>query len=578
MRAAKGNSKMDHTRHHLGFSCFGDGVSYGHENLHDMLDSLDPPDNDGGAEAISDDVFFESCPDLKNDSTTYTANDNSNSISGTKSAIRKRRALKKAPNAPKRFKSAYICFVMEKMDEVKKLLPQDIKVTETMKTLASMWRSLAAEERQYYERMAEVDKARYFQEMEHYRGPMQVPNKRQKKPPGAPTRAMSAFLSFSQMMRPLIRTKHPDLKNTDISGVLAKQWKNASEEEKRPHLEKELKEREKYHEDMARWKEEVLQTAQEKNMTFAMMKNHHSATSQKEMRNPSKVSGQSQGRTGSSSALQRLHNASKPIETTPYHRGVSTNGYQRDALIDVLDPDFWSTGRGAQPMEGSSSEIEAAIQRNTIASQPLFDKGSSDAAVDHLFPGLPMGCSDATLQNLAHPESGSFPRMAHGGAVTSSSKNVTSVLNCMDQSFTDQQAQQGAENEWMHQRMRSLAQAHGFPMKGQELHYRNFSNGPSNMEQVPSEKVEVDDIRSEAERGGVLENKMKEYNGQGNSATSSNFSSGAIRAADIVGGGDRERESIKFRQFGQSAWEWYGGAPPQQMPEELTEVLSSGRK
>lgn len=41
---------------------------------------------------------------------------------------RKRRLLKKAPDAPKRFKSAYICFVMEKMDDVKKNLPQEIKV------------------------------------------------------------------------------------------------------------------------------------------------------------------------------------------------------------------------------------------------------------------------------------------------------------------------------------------------------------------------------------------------------------------------------------------------------------------
>ena len=41
---------------------------------------------------------------------------------------RKRRLLKKAPDAPKRFKSAYICFVMEKMDDVKKTLPQEIKV------------------------------------------------------------------------------------------------------------------------------------------------------------------------------------------------------------------------------------------------------------------------------------------------------------------------------------------------------------------------------------------------------------------------------------------------------------------
>lgn len=41
---------------------------------------------------------------------------------------RKKRLLKKAPEAPKRFKTAYICFVMEKMDGVKEESPKDEKV------------------------------------------------------------------------------------------------------------------------------------------------------------------------------------------------------------------------------------------------------------------------------------------------------------------------------------------------------------------------------------------------------------------------------------------------------------------
>lgn len=44
---------------------------------------------------------------------------------------RKKRLLKKAPDAPKRFKSAYICFVTDKMDDVKKSLPSDVKVRKT---------------------------------------------------------------------------------------------------------------------------------------------------------------------------------------------------------------------------------------------------------------------------------------------------------------------------------------------------------------------------------------------------------------------------------------------------------------
>ena len=138
----------------------------------------------------------------------------------------------------------------------------DVKVTEAMKTLAAMWKQLPPETKMEYQKVADGDKSRYYAEMKDYTGPMQVPNKRQKKPPGAPKRAMSAFLSFSQQMRPQVRAKYPDMKNTDISGVLAQLWREGTEEEKAPHISRELREREKYHEDMVKWKEEVSRQAE----------------------------------------------------------------------------------------------------------------------------------------------------------------------------------------------------------------------------------------------------------------------------------------------------------------------------
>ena len=63
---------------------------------------------------------------------------------------------------------------------------------------------------------------------------------------------MSAFLSYSQNMRPRLRALNPTMKNTDISGLLAERWKSASEEERRPHLERELRDRNAYHAEMAR--------------------------------------------------------------------------------------------------------------------------------------------------------------------------------------------------------------------------------------------------------------------------------------------------------------------------------------
>lgn len=184
--------------------------------------------------------------------------DQLSSVNADESLKKKRKLLKKAPDAPKRFKSAYICYVMEKVDEVKQANPDDLKITDTMKKLATMWKNLSPADREVYEMKAKDDKSRYYQEMKYYTGPMHVPNKRKKKPHGAPKRAMSAFLSFSQQMRPVVRDQYPTLKNTDISTMLAKKWHELSEEEKKPFLDRELIEREKYHKDMATWKESSL--------------------------------------------------------------------------------------------------------------------------------------------------------------------------------------------------------------------------------------------------------------------------------------------------------------------------------
>jgi len=45
------------------------------------------------------------------------------------SSLKKRKLLKKAPDAPKRFKSAYICFVMDKMDDLRASLTETFKVS-----------------------------------------------------------------------------------------------------------------------------------------------------------------------------------------------------------------------------------------------------------------------------------------------------------------------------------------------------------------------------------------------------------------------------------------------------------------
>lgn len=55
-------------------------------------------------------------------------------------------------------------------------------------------------------------------------------------------------------MRQKLRKENPTLKNTDISRLLGEQWKNAPEAERKPHIEREKREREQYNKDIAEWR------------------------------------------------------------------------------------------------------------------------------------------------------------------------------------------------------------------------------------------------------------------------------------------------------------------------------------
>lgn len=163
-------------------------------------------------------------------------------------------SLRKAPQAPKRFKSSYICFFMAKQPEIKEALGDKATVTEISKRSAEMWRTLPADERVHWDEVAAKDKQRYLVEKASYTGPWQVPWKRAKKDPSAPKRPMSAFLYFSQGRRSKIKEENPEMKNTEVSRMLGEMWRNASKEQRKPYVDKEREEREKYKIAISEWR------------------------------------------------------------------------------------------------------------------------------------------------------------------------------------------------------------------------------------------------------------------------------------------------------------------------------------
>jgi HMG (high mobility group) box len=162
----------------------------------------------------------------------------------------------KAPGAPKRFRSSYICFFTANQSSIKKELGEDASVSNISKRSAELWKALSAEERAVWDEIAFKDKKRYMTEKSQYTGPWQVPFKRHRKDPAAPKKACSSFLYFSQEKRTEIKTERPKLKNTDVSRLLGEMWRNLSDEERAPYVERERCERERYKVAMATWRED----------------------------------------------------------------------------------------------------------------------------------------------------------------------------------------------------------------------------------------------------------------------------------------------------------------------------------
>jgi len=167
--------------------------------------------------------------------------------------------FRKAPEAPKRFKSAFMFFSCAMQTEIRNELKGTNKndVPNIAKLIGERWRNLSQEKRSIWIKKAEEDKKRYEVEKALYNGPWKIPaTERAKKHPEAPKRPMSAFLSLARHLRRVIKSENPELSNAEVSKVLATRWRNAPEEERNIHIKKEAMEREMYNVKISKWRNE----------------------------------------------------------------------------------------------------------------------------------------------------------------------------------------------------------------------------------------------------------------------------------------------------------------------------------
>jgi len=219
-----------------------------------MPDATGLPMGDEEAEAMAASVM----PDISSSSTPPSPTTNTKKKRGKKKAT-----FKKNPYAPKRFKSSYICFFTSSRPDIKKelgeALGREATIAEVAKKAAEQWRNMTQDDKLKWDEIAAKDKQRYLTEKALYTGEWRVAKKKSKKDSRAPKRSASAFLYFSGDRRGAIKESNPDLSNTDVSKELGRMWREMSETEKKPYVEQEKEEREKYMEEMAHYKAQIAE-------------------------------------------------------------------------------------------------------------------------------------------------------------------------------------------------------------------------------------------------------------------------------------------------------------------------------
>ena len=157
----------------------------------------------------------------------------------------------KDPNAPKRGKSSYIFFCVDKRQEITEENPE-MSAKEIIQTLGNRWRSLSQKEKQKYVDQSNEDKQRYEKEMTSYVPPenLGVSTKNTK---DAPKRGRTAYIFFCTEQRPFLKEEDPDLNTKEITSRLGAKWKSLSDDEKSPYTKLAEKDKKRYEEEKLNW-------------------------------------------------------------------------------------------------------------------------------------------------------------------------------------------------------------------------------------------------------------------------------------------------------------------------------------
>merc|ERR1719162_2898438 len=146
--------------------------------------------------------------------------------------------IPKDPKAPKGALTAFMIYA----SEMRPKLSASISFGESGKQLGEQWRSLKPAQKAKFEKKAQADRERYQSEMAKYKPSAkmakEIADAKAKAPklkadPNAPKRGRSSYIVFSDLHRPAIAKKNPNMKMTELSVKLGALWKKVSPTEKK---------------------------------------------------------------------------------------------------------------------------------------------------------------------------------------------------------------------------------------------------------------------------------------------------------------------------------------------------------
>ena len=167
----------------------------------------------------------------------------------------------KDPDAPKRGKSSYIYFCVEKREDIKKNNP-DMSAKEIIKELGRVWReNVSVKDKARYEKLSLDDKARYESERKEYI-PTNDVDKTSKR--SGPKRGLTGYIYFCNEFRSILKEENNNLTTKEITSELGKRWRELSEKDRKPYEKLAEKDKDRYEKEKESWVDMENDDIQEK--------------------------------------------------------------------------------------------------------------------------------------------------------------------------------------------------------------------------------------------------------------------------------------------------------------------------